>query len=80
MANAHARDTRFGRVITKRTKDSPHKIDLAVAGVIAHERATLHAANPVSARPDGRVPVRVTRRRRLPATPKPLAAVWYART
>lgn len=40
IANAHTRDTRYGRVITKDHKDSPHKIDAAVAAVIAFERAT----------------------------------------
>jgi phage terminase large subunit-like protein len=48
VANAHARDTRYGRVIVKDTKDSPHKIDLAVAAVIAHERATFRADHPVA--------------------------------
>ena len=39
VANCRTRDTRYGRVITKDHKDSPHKIDLAVAAVIAFERA-----------------------------------------
>jgi len=38
VANCRTRDTRYGRVITKDHKDSPRKIDLAVAAVIAFER------------------------------------------
>ena len=41
VANARTRDTRYGRVITKMTKDSPRKIDLAVAAVVAYERAVI---------------------------------------
>lgn len=38
VSNCHTRETRFGRVITKDHKDSPRKIDSAVAAVIAWER------------------------------------------
>ena len=39
VANAHIRATRHGNVIQKRTKDSPHKVDLAVAAVLAFDSA-----------------------------------------
>jgi phage terminase large subunit-like protein len=40
-----AKDTPFGTVITKAHKDSPRKIDAAVAAVVAYDRALWHAAN-----------------------------------
>ena len=43
--------TPFGTVITKTHPDSPRKIDVAVAAVIAHDRAQWHAANTHSEPP-----------------------------
>lgn len=39
LKNAHTRDTRYGHVIVKDHRDSPRKIDRAVAAVIARDRA-----------------------------------------
>lgn len=39
VANARTRATRYGEYIAKETKDSPNRIDLAVAAVIAFDRA-----------------------------------------
>ena len=41
-----AKQTPYGRVVTKEHPDSPRRIDVAVAAVIAYERACWHAANP----------------------------------
>ena len=40
LRNAETKDTPWGTLIVKEHKDSPNKIDLAVAAVIAFERAT----------------------------------------
>jgi phage terminase large subunit-like protein len=40
-----AKDTPYGRVVTKDHADSPRKIDAAVAAVVAFDRAAWHAAN-----------------------------------
>ena len=48
IANCRTRDTRFGRVIGKDHKDSPRKVDVAVAAVVAHERAMTHEAQTPS--------------------------------
>lgn len=40
VGNAHTRETRWGLAIRKDHKDSPRKIDAAVAAVIAHAEAT----------------------------------------
>lgn len=37
IANARAKETRWGQVITKEHKDSPRRIDGAVAAVLAHD-------------------------------------------
>lgn len=39
IANAHKKETRWGIVIQKEHKDSPRRIDAAVAAVIAHDGA-----------------------------------------
>jgi phage terminase large subunit-like protein len=44
LQNAVTKDTRYGTVITKETRDSPRRIDLAVAAVMAYDRAMFHAA------------------------------------
>ena len=46
VGHAVAKVTPFGTVITKAHPDSPRKIDVAVAAVIAYERACWLAANP----------------------------------
>lgn len=46
VANARAKSTVHGDVITKDRKGSPRKIDAAVTTVMAHGRADWHAANP----------------------------------
>ena len=51
VANAHTRDTRYGRIITKRHRSAPEKIDLAVAAVIAYERATQREEPPAVLEP-----------------------------
>ena len=45
VGHAVAKVTPFGTVITKAHPDSPRKIDVAVAAVIAYERACWLAAN-----------------------------------
>lgn len=47
-----AKLTPYGTVVTKSHPDSPRKIDVAVAAVIAYERACWHAANPRRADPE----------------------------
>lgn len=39
LANARVKETRYGAYISKESKSSPRKIDLAVAAVVAHARA-----------------------------------------
>ena len=48
VANAVLRETRAGGYITKDGKNSPRKIDAAVAAVMAHERALLARRQPGS--------------------------------
>lgn len=43
-----ARRTPMGDIVQKQTHYSPHKIDAAVAAIIAHERAAFHANNKKS--------------------------------
>jgi phage terminase large subunit-like protein len=45
LANAKLKETPDGAYITKDGRNSPRKIDLAVAAVIAHDRACWHHAN-----------------------------------
>lgn len=45
LRNAVVKNTASGPVITKESKDSPRKIDLAVAAVVAYDRACWHANN-----------------------------------
>jgi phage terminase large subunit-like protein len=50
VANCRTRETRYGRLVTKASKDSPDKIDLAVAAVVAYsasraERAPVFRSN-----------------------------------
>jgi phage terminase large subunit-like protein len=40
IANARTKETRWGMVIQKENKDSPRRIDAAVAAVLAHDGAT----------------------------------------
>lgn len=44
IANARQKETRWGIVIQKEHKDSPRKIDCAIAAVLAHEAALTPAA------------------------------------
>ncbi|MCV7348272.1 terminase TerL endonuclease subunit [Mycolicibacterium rhodesiae] len=46
VSNAVVRSTPHGDVITKPDKDSPAKIDLAVAAVLAHSRASVAVTKP----------------------------------
>ncbi|MGJ6124702.1 terminase large subunit [Mycolicibacterium sp. Y3] len=46
LANCHVVNSPQGDVITKADKDSPAKIDLAVAAVLAHSRASIDVAKP----------------------------------
>lgn len=46
LSNAVTRETRDGAYITKEHRDSPRKIDLAVAAVMGYDRATFHASKP----------------------------------
>jgi len=46
VANCHVQATPQGDVITKADKNSPAKIDLAVAAVLAHSRASINVAKP----------------------------------
>lgn len=46
IANCVVQSTSQGDVITKADKDSPAKVDLAVAAVLAHSRASIHVAKP----------------------------------
>lgn len=47
IANAHVKETRWGVVITKEHKDSPRRIDAAVAAVLAHDGLTAPVEKPV---------------------------------
>lgn len=49
MGNAVVKDDRYGRRITKEAPNSPRKIDLAVAAVIGHDRATFVPARAAQA-------------------------------
>lgn len=46
VSHAVAAETPQGTIITKEAKDSPRKIDAAVAAVVAYERAMWHATKP----------------------------------
>lgn len=46
VANCIAKSTSMGDVITKDRRGSPRKIDAAVAGIVAYDRAAWHLANP----------------------------------
>ena len=45
VGHAVAKTTPYGTILTKAHADSPRKIDVAVAAVVAYERACWHAAN-----------------------------------
>jgi len=60
VGNALPKETGHGVVITKDNPGSPRKIDLAVAAVIAHERAVWHATHEEIAPP---VPTFISLRR-----------------
>ena len=45
LRNAVTKWTRGGDVITKESLDSPRKIDIAIAAVVAFDRACWHALN-----------------------------------
>jgi phage terminase large subunit-like protein len=45
VGHCAAKDTPFGRVVTKEHPDSPRKIDAAVAAVVGFDRAAWHAMN-----------------------------------
>ena len=47
MSNAVAKETTHGPTWSKPHKDSPLRIDLAIAAVMAHDRACWHRENPV---------------------------------
>lgn len=46
ISHCVAKSTSQGDVVTKDRRDSKRKIDLAVAAIVAHDRAAWHAANP----------------------------------
>ena len=46
MTNAVAKRSAMGDLITKDKRGSSRKIDAAVAGIVAHDRAAWHRANP----------------------------------
>src|SRR5699024_3995133 len=46
MANAVAKRSAMGDLITKDKRGSSRKIDAAVAIIVAHDRSVWHAANP----------------------------------
>lgn len=46
MSNAVAKETQYGPLWSKPHKDSPLRIDLAIAAVMAHDRACWHRENP----------------------------------
>lgn len=50
MAHCKAKSTVHGDVVMKARKDSPLKIDLAVAGIVAHERAMHYASRKAQRR------------------------------
>lgn len=50
FANAVAKSTAVGDLITKDKRNSPKKIDIAVASIIAHSRAAFYASNKTSKR------------------------------
>jgi len=45
VGHAVAKTTPYGTLLTKAHPDSPRKIDVAVAAVVAYERAMWHRAN-----------------------------------
>ncbi len=50
VANARVRETRWGLVITKEDKDSPRRIDAAVAAVLAHDGISAPVEAPANKR------------------------------
>lgn len=50
ISNARTKETRWGLVITKEHKDSPRRIDAAVAAVLAHDGISAPVTKPVSKR------------------------------
>ena len=46
MGNAVAKPTPMGDLVAKDKRGSKHKIDACVAGIVAHDRAAWHRANP----------------------------------
>ena len=54
LASAKLRETPGGAYIVKDHRNSPRKIDLAVAAVIALERAAWHTAHPPARPPERR--------------------------
>lgn len=52
LRNAVTKRTRGGDVITKESLDSPRKIDIAIAAVVAFDRACWHALNPGDSGPE----------------------------
>ena len=47
LANARLKETPDGAYVVKDGRNSPRKIDLSVAAVIAYDRATWHSSHPV---------------------------------
>lgn len=47
VGHAVAKETPYGTIIGKEHPASPHKIDAAVAAVVAFERAAWHASRPI---------------------------------
>jgi len=43
MRNAVAKTSTFGDVVVKDARNSPRKIDAAVAAIVAHDRALHHS-------------------------------------
>jgi phage terminase large subunit-like protein len=50
VANARTKETRWGLVITKEHKDSPRRIDGAVAAVLAHDGISAPPAKTIDRR------------------------------
>jgi phage terminase large subunit-like protein len=50
IANARVKETRWGLVITKEHKDSPRRIDAAVAAVLAHDGISAPVEAPANKR------------------------------
>ena len=48
LHNAITKEHPDGAYVTKETRDSPRKIDLATAAIVAYERAMWHAGQTVT--------------------------------